>query len=252
MHIVSKEHDYYDSVQAFGADYSITYVREVMEFPKGHGTPVQKEALKAVFSLVELLPEDKRFCVSYECDVSVRFFIVGFCGEYYAGIRVIQEGEEDLVFYDADTFRTYANTKAHRDLKESFHKKKPKYSFSGKVMFAGNDADIEKMFDTVNKYNNAEPFLVTRAPIFVVHQNPYMSVSSFIANAVLKEYKFSKVKDPFTAYQDIEMYQTGVLGSPSPQQRPISDIVKRDKKGFDKWSFKTMPGTKKPRRKNKK
>lgn len=44
--------------------------------------------------------------------------------------------------------------------------------------------------------------------------------------------------DAYSTYQEIEMYCSGVLGVGEPETIEVSDISKRDSKGFDKFSFK--------------
>jgi hypothetical protein len=48
--------------------------------------------------------------------------------------------------------------------------------------------------------------------------------------------EFQKVLDPFTAYQELEMWISGVLGQ-NPQPLEVSDEVKIQQHGFNEWSF---------------
>lgn len=55
----------------------------------------------------------------------------------------------------------------------------------------------------------------------------------------LKRVDFHKIMDPFTIFQEIQMWLSGVLPKDGPPMVAITDdIIKRDKHGFDKWSFK--------------
>jgi hypothetical protein len=52
--------------------------------------------------------------------------------------------------------------------------------------------------------------------------------------------------DPYTAYQELVMW----IGNKAVNEYPpqiVDDIVLRDSKGFDKWSFKNKPGYRKKR-----
>ena len=101
----------------------------------------------------------------------------------------------------------------------------------------------DEFFDkqTWSKYKNL--FIDKKVPLFA------LTNEKIILNANLKDYRFAKIKDPFTAFQDIMMYISGVLGVGEPEMVEISNNDMRDKKGFDDWSFKKHPDdTKKPRR----
>lgn len=63
----------------------------------------------------------------------------------------------------------------------------------------------------------------------------------------LSERELYKVVDPATAHMRIHDFISGVLPS-SRETIVISDVSKAKKAGFDDFSFKTRPGTKKPRR----
>ena len=67
-----------------------------------------------------------------------------------------------------------------------------------------------------------------------------------VTNAQLKDFQFAKMKDPFTAFQDIYMYISGVLGVDAKPMVQISDKDLAHKRGHGgKYSFKKPPGTKK-------
>ncbi|EGR2227507.1 hypothetical protein QX249_12815 [Vibrio parahaemolyticus] len=61
-----------------------------------------------------------------------------------------------------------------------------------------------------------------------------------VLNPILKEFQFAKVVEPCLAFQEIEMYLSGVMGAGDKPMIEISDEDKRDAKGFDDWSFKKM------------
>lgn len=58
----------------------------------------------------------------------------------------------------------------------------------------------------------------------------------------LKNINFPKILDPFTAYQELSMWVGGVLPKTGNEMVSISDEDKITKRGFDKWSFRKMPG----------
>jgi len=56
-------------------------------------------------------------------------------------------------------------------------------------------------------------------------------------NPKLKDMQFYKVKDAFTTFQDLSMFISGVMGGQAPPMVPISDQIRKEKHGFDEWSF---------------
>ena len=55
---------------------------------------------------------------------------------------------------------------------------------------------------------------------------------------MLTEYDFQKAMDPFSMFQEISMFVSGVLPrNPNPMVEITDDKVKVAKHGFDKWSF---------------
>jgi hypothetical protein len=63
-------------------------------------------------------------------------------------------------------------------------------------------------------------------------------------NPVLKDVQFFRIVDNFTAYQELAMFVSGVLGGKSPKTIEVSNDIKIAKRGFDKWSFRKEPGKK--------
>ncbi len=70
-------------------------------------------------------------------------------------------------------------------------------------------------------------------PIFV-----YIMGGSLILNPRLQEFGFMKVKETFSAFQDLQSYVGGVLQTEEAETLEISEIDRLKQHGFDeKWSF---------------
>ncbi len=80
-----------------------------------------------------------------------------------------------------------------------------------------------------------------------LHNEPYDVAHGMINCSGLGDRELFKALDPASAHMRIDGYLSGVLPS-GPETVEISDKSKRDKAGFDRISFTTRPGTKKPRR----
>lgn len=77
-----------------------------------------------------------------------------------------------------------------------------------------------------------------KTPIYLINSQANETILD--TGPLLKDYNFQSVMDPYTAYQELVMWIGNLATNEYPPQ--ITDnIVMRDKKGFDKWSFKTRP-----------
>jgi hypothetical protein len=72
---------------------------------------------------------------------------------------------------------------------------------------------------------------------------------SLVINPNLSAFEFWKVKDPFSAFQEIQQYISGVIGTGGNEPVVTSDTYKIMAAGFDlKTSFRKDPGKPKPRK----
>lgn len=69
-------------------------------------------------------------------------------------------------------------------------------------------------------------------PVVCVSDNAHV-----VTNQCLADMEFYCVTDPFTAFQELSMYISGVMGGRSPRTVEISNNDRIAKHGFDKWSF---------------
>lgn len=100
-----------------------------------------------------------------------------------------------------------------------------------------NKSWIDEM---VNSNLLKDLFLERRTPIFTL---TYKSSDDWIYNQtpILENYQFYQVFDTYTAYQEIDMFKNNQLVMMDDPMQITDNVVLRDSKGFDKWSFKTMP-----------
>lgn len=69
-----------------------------------------------------------------------------------------------------------------------------------------------------------------------------------IVDACLKDYEFFRLKDPYTDFQEIQMYLGSVLSNNQEKIPKIDDKTLAQAKGFDKWSFRKEPSDVKSKR----
>lgn len=226
MRIISPFKDYYDSVSGQYLDKEITYNRShsVVDIKDREDIPV-------VARFVEKMGD------SY---YNVNFSIVGFCGQLYPVVTIRNDKEKRSVgFYYLDDFKKYVkeNNISIRDEQRYRNKwwRWSSYNLSIQEveLFFQNREKFEKLNRLFSKYNT---------PVFVVRTegNAYNGLKISI-NPMLSNYSFVKVKDPYSAHQDLYTYVSGHLNQQSNEMVEISNEDKIHKHGFDKHSFRKMP-----------
>jgi len=244
MRIISKFHDYYDSIQSVGYDPELVYHRVQHEgiIPSVEGEYYSNVDRK--FNMPFDLPHftqsfldtmDKRNTWGWNfLPHDAYLWLIGFCGRYYmvldTGVEYTGVNYNHEFFYDEDSAVEYYKNKLETD----------KISFRGFDLIG--ECKINPFSDLV------EPFRVLNAPMFAIKMVDRYSLfksKKVIVNPILKEFKFYRLFDTFSAYQEIAMFLSGVLGWPENATVDISDTDMRDSKGFDEWSFKNLPSNKK-------
>lgn len=236
MRIVSKFKDYYDGVQKQGVDRSIVYIREQREIRFNKSTRFHKNsALGFVVSSWYKLPY---YVGSPNYNIG-KPILIGFCGKWHVCVEIYAcrpsiHGSNRALFYSYKDMIDFSTSEKDNGLIGELSSKKT-YYLSG-------DLTYQTMFDMVGSLND-DLFVELGCPIITV-KNIFGDCDNVVTlNDSLREFDFARVKDPYQAYQDISMYVGGVLRAPEKETLQISDDCMRDKKGFDKWSFRKQ-GTK--------
>ena len=217
MLIISKFRDYYDASVGYGVDKTIVYERETRVI-KSNEFFVDNRIGDDYYLRRPNLNED-RFHNQWK--------IIGFCGKTY--VTVIQtkkdgNGEQQII----DCF--YGQKISER----VYEKDKKKYWWYN--MAKERAEFIDKWHDK----EFANFFIDNNVPIFHVqpstnYQTKYLDVT---VNPSLAELKFFRVFDSFSAFQEIQMFISGVLGTGAPKTLEISNLEKIKQYGYDpKWSF---------------
>jgi len=246
MYIISKHKDYYDGVAgSTGIDKTLVYERNQIEIenqkemPKefhgnfGWSRNYDNHFLNLGYS------DTKRDCKKYE---KAKLFIVGFCGKLYLGWRLL---------YSVEEF----------DMEKGVMTKVPKvdiiYGYENVKDFVRGGFWRHNFNDDVEYVLNYDPINMFReinAPVFVYDNDAVIKLGDygrklnsgiFIVNPILKDYEFYKVVDAFQAFQEISMFLGGVLGRGEKEIVVVADKYKIAQHGFDKWSFRKEPETKK-------
>ena len=260
MLIVKKFHDYYDSAMgSYGIDKTCVYDRtpffpsDKYEYQEETGLFLTK---KIGFTAGPYSYENRsRYTDKNNTLESITPFVIGFCGKTYVGycFKYNTPG-----MYESSYKITYSieDFLAEYDLKE---KEKTSHKYY-------NPQDYKRLVDFYTLYDNkehSELFIKHKTPIFVYDfatnlQDTNVDISYkynssryfsswkeskqyLMYNPCLKSYEFYKIFNAAHAFQEIQMYIQGVLGSNEKEIIKISDKDKIAQHGFDKWSFRKEP-----------
>ena len=247
MRIVSKTKDYYDIVQSAGQDFDLQYVRTEIEEP-----------LEPYPFLTFVNPR----YYGPEVAISVLEYVIGFCGRVYPCLYLrpqrFQTSKPAIchTLADVDAFvekAVRAKLLGRRFLDE--FRKPHKYSFS--LWSEGwRRVDFQKFFERYSKQqdSDAKPFNVSkyfeekRVPIFVAG---YKSVKTargvrvrrgtITYNAMLRPHEFMRVFDPYTAFQEVQMYMANMAMPDRPIPQLSNDDLAHSKGHGGKYSFRRAP-----------
>lgn len=275
MKIHSKFNDYYDSAMAHGVDDHVHWVRNTSEIIIG-GPSAARQLLFARgkgSSKIDVIPVDGTFVetdmynerpiarsrVPFGSRVSWSKHgepdrencFIGFCGKIYLGFRFTWDdsrtGMDEPVIRHAYTVEDITKIlkeydKAHKTTNAAHFVKDRDMNQSGwSDRFNFNKRSVAEYLKRYATPEHVKFFVDLNTPVFVVltDSNGYARLE---VNPVLKDYDFQKVMDPYTAYQEIEMFMGGVLATLDEINVPgVGDEDLKVGKGFDEWSFKTMP-----------
>ena len=227
MLINSKFKDYYDNIMSVGIDRDCVYIRKTEKICH------DKEI---VFHLLNS-PSNKLAGYIFTP------FLIGFCGKIYPVVRVSK-------IEIAPKKPTHVHLYSLEDYAEYLSTNNIKIKVDRRSYGRGVDTE-EGLKHFFNKdYKKLEIiFMKYKAPVFSIEHDEDVSPNNWgyrpivlILNPKLKDFDFIRVKDPFTAFQEIFMFKAGVLGNPEKEIITISDKDKAKQHGHDgKYSFKKPP-----------
>jgi hypothetical protein len=176
-------------------------------------------------------------------DFTERRFVIGFCGKIYPVICISwEEGCEPYIPKGC----SYEVTTRH--IGKYFYSQEDYLNF--KKLFKELPDRIGTISRDICRYESIydfdwsfllKYFSEYKTPIFVIKKNYTEHRDEIIINCALYNFNFMKVKDTFSAFQDIQMYISGVLGVGQPELIQIGNKEMIQKKGFDKFSFRKRP-----------
>lgn len=231
MIIISRWHDYYDIGRSFGYDpQDVRYVRE--------RKPIYYDRLKWEELCFRATPGIRKFDQSPHGTNKINYvwinpFLVVFCGKVYTGTQIIE------AVPSSGPFRDYIKTYWYNY--ESFKQYLSKYQRLNWDWVNGSRWSTFKYSSFLGNIYDTESFRqkCIDEKVTILYSEPEHPADEerLVLNRELKNIDFQKVIPPYQAYQEIDMWVSGVLPQPDRPMLTVSDEVKIHKRGFDKWSF---------------
>ena len=223
MKIISKFKDYYDHGCAWGVDETQLLKRT---------TKQNTYEVKEVLLEYDFFWDHTRFTLKY----------LWFCGELYP-LVTLTSGVDENNFY---TLESLEKALPQEYLKGAWlYKIKYKwfrsFDFTKEQVasfFAGEVEGYNEVLSLAEKLSkeNKVPYILFEESI---EEQGKLTVTEY---PELYKLDFVKSFDPFTAFQEIQMYKFGVLGADANPTVEIEDKYKVKGKGFDdKYGFRTRP-----------
>jgi hypothetical protein len=218
-------HDYYDTAVGFGIDDKVHYNRFTQTIEKS-------------LNLKRDFPPLNSFYFG-------KTLILGFCGEIFPMIGVIEWNEEThkpkFIYYTYSYDEYFARMlKTERALKLIDHE-------LGRQRRPKNEKEIRKQLtkDLTKKkvkeffsdwrWRDDDLFLEHRAPVWLINLDS--NDQKITLNPKLSELDFERIKDANQAFQEISMYLANILVE-QKETAPIEDKYRIEQHGFDlKTSF---------------
>lgn len=235
--------DFYDSAMGYGQDRDRVFVRSA--YGEGRVLPCAGSALRRVGSTgLALRSRGKAYDVRlFEGGYEHRFqpFVVWFAGCPYPGVRRVSlpvaSGERDN--------HTYWSAKELLDDLARRGSGLADYSWNGTLM---RKVDVESFFAREATATETDWMVANRVSIAVsqpldptlVRWDPHDNKQQgwLVDVDGLGALGFARRLDPYQAFQRLSMWVGGVLPTAGAEVVEIaSDDVRRDKHGFDRWSF---------------
>ena len=259
MRIISKHKDYYDSVQMYSGDDPNVYVR--MEREENVSDINISNTNKDIIERILRISPSKSQITPFTIDT----LVVGFCGKIYPCLKLTYQNtnhrpHEDYerieYIYDVEHYRKFVDSLKNKKYSKHYYTKEGKRQhlpWRERIWTSDRDYSVREFFEKVKVDDRlGDLFFEFKSPIFLFQNDTIenrrlfgnSSRYKFTVNPSLSKLMFQSVAGVYQAYQEIEMYYFGVLGCTEKDLVEVSDISMRDKKGFDKMSFKKAPSKK--------
>ena len=236
MYIISKKTDYYDSVgNQYGIDKSIVYKRTETEMPKGLPGSPGKISGNRIDRIDLHFPNGTKHEVIHE------WYAIGFCGKLYVHLQRTVKGVVPAVTpYTSATDKVYHlyGDEIISVLEEADRNAPPQKKYRYSWRQPPNYRAVINRIREIEALDYSSVFFASKIPCFIIKIEGGKGNFYPVINPILADYSFYKVKDAFTAFQEIQQYISGVLGTDGNEPIVTDDKYKILAQGFDlKTSF---------------
>ncbi len=227
MLISSRFHDFYDCGAQYGIDKTIVYNR----FEESHKIP-NRITHQELNELVDKIP--RRYQAGYGMHKEVlEPGLLLFCGEIFPFIEF-----KGICYYSDQKLFDALNANNTTLSKDGYY-----------WWNRGHDIHtaerITKFLVTKDFAKLSQLHHIHKSPIIIIWDHSHHE-ECIKVNPSLKAHQFQTQKDPFTTFQLIQSYISGVIGMPAKPMVKISDKDLAAKRGHDgQYSFRRPPNTKK-------
>jgi len=250
MKILSNFKDYYDIGLSYGIDENILYIRK-KEFIDKSNNDI-KNIMSYIPNRIPYGGYISRTCSTMDIQFN-SYDVISFCGKLFPVINMSYVEDESIEkncyninhmdrFIKKHNFKFYKDTWIQREKNYHWGKNKTTYRCMRE--------NFEKYYNSFLDINESMLFKFHHeldCPIFIVgnvHVPDDCTVNNkrgITKNPCLKDFNFAKEMDPYTAFQELSMFISGVLGGQTPKMIEIDDKTRLEKHGFDKkTSFRNM------------
>ena len=222
MRIISDFHDYYDVGMQNGIDPKLPYKRFRREEDVAIRLPRWGSAVRYSGWSLEY----------YEDHSSIIF--LGFAGTVYPVVVHFVDAGKIAYFFD------------HDKIPDDFFYGLLEYRWSWRRrpekdranLLTQAKKELLEIFELKSDPGITRLFNVFKTAIFVYR----LGDKKVVLNERLNQYDFPRILPPMQAFQELEMYVGSYLTQPVIEEPPISDKIKAEIHGFDKFSFRKAKG----------
>lgn len=246
MKIVSDFKDYYDSIGAYDREKTPLYIRRTGIITNDRSTRHNFPCLPSNFVMFSVFGQ-KVVAICYRAE-PYKYYIDGkFFGSlpgkaYYASVPD-RNGNKLLLKKDIEEMSDEGLARLIKDLDISLCK-----SYDWSDDYGKEDVSREEILKMFQTPSVAEGYIPANCPIWMIYGA--REHSQIILNPNLSIFGYQKIKDSGTLYQELYRWLDNLSAPDEVSREPkgMTDKLKAETKGFDKWSFRRHKDDKQPKR----
>lgn len=267
MRIISKQHDYYDTALGYGIDPTVVYVRKPVGYEHrscpsdilhgrakrvntGHISDLIAAAIDDFVTLMHSFGIGRYTCEKIKAGRRELFMNnmggVIFCGKLYLWLEPMcveygyTEKTTRAFCYNLDQVQKFFvkfGKKLPETVKSPKWNRHSKHSLTKRNLRAFFGRNLEdRHHKLVDLHSQID------APVILFKKfAEYPEKATIWVNPILRDVQFYKAVDAFSAFQELSMFISGVLGGKTPKMIELSDEDKIAKHGYNEWSFRKEP-----------